>query len=356
MSTHDTERGGDLEDERRVDEESIEGVRERIQQLVTESDERLADVSDPADEIERTMEELAGPAREATELVESTDSRTLLAALGLLDPDEGDDAAATSVPAAIATGDPNQVATLRTVLTLSKLPVAAEEGEDGEADVDAVTSESERRERLQTLQVLAADREPDDWTLPKRTTEDGASGASGEDGGIESALRSALDGARNELDEVTPGLGDDADADGDADAATGDEPETYADDETSLAVDADRLDELDLDRDALEGLDMEVDSDLLDELAALDVDVDREGLEALVDADLEVSELGELDADLDSLSDLADMDLEGLSEMTDEMALGGDSSASGTRLSTMPDQNRADMRAVRRHSTMPDRS
>lgn len=269
-------------------------LHERIDRLLDDAATQVDSQSAP-DEDESSAERVEGDgltelAGEARAVLETTDSQELLDALELGDSAEG----STSVPVAIATGDPERVQDFRALLKLSKLPA---EGEDAAFDED------ERQQALESLGGVLGDRagsdgEPEDTDVEERPdTPDEAETETDESDGdtagkaVRSAMQSALDGIRDELE----GIGED-----DTEPAA----------ETDDTADEDRgdADDEDGDDDADEG----------------DGDADED--DGLLGGD------GELLGDTDS-----------------------GSTGSSDRLSTVPGQDRADMRAVARYSTMPDR-
>ena len=311
---------------------------DRVHRLLTETASSLEKLPDDPEEAIDSVERdgLGNLAAEASELLETTDPEELLSALGLADDETGPG----SIPAAIATGDPERVANLRALLKLSALapPDEDEEERDPEA-VDRAVGElretvGERYDPDGDEGIEAdedgdegveadedGDGEPEDADAAEAETEASDSGSSGE--GIESAMRSALSETRDELDGIRDRLGSDDD-DGDDDGGL-------------------------LDRD--------------DEDGFLGGGDDDDGDDGLLDGDGDNGGLLEGDEDDDEDDDDADeedddglVDTDGLTDGDEGMA-DQDVGSSGGRpyLRTMPRQDRADMRAVRRHSTMPDR-
>jgi uncharacterized phage infection (PIP) family protein YhgE len=98
-------------------------------------DDLLADLAavfddEPTDDGQPDPEKLDELADRAGELVSSTDHAELLTAVGLGETDEPPE----SLPAAVASGDPQHVARLRSLLTASKLSTAADDRADGLVD------------------------------------------------------------------------------------------------------------------------------------------------------------------------------------------------------------------------------
>lgn len=240
-------------------------LHDRVNRLLDEAEEHLDSIPEPdADEsVAENIEQdgLADLAHEANAVLAETDSRELLDALGL---SEGDDEPA-SIPAAIASGNAEQLRELRALVKLSKLPV------DAESAVEDVLEES-----IRDLHEVIGERPAADDAVDEGEA-DGFE-KSNESGGdaIRSALESALSDVRGELEEARESVG--------------------SSDEGRAEAGADEDEEEDRDEDEDED---------------------------------------------DGLLDIGGSD-------------GGFSGSRG-RLSTMPDRNRADMRAVRRYSTMPDR-
>lgn len=236
--------------------------------------------------------DLLETAERASELLESTDPDELLEAVGLDALPDGSEP--DSIPAAIAQGDPEQVEELQRLLSLARL----------------------------------ADRDDD-----------------------------ALEGAVDELAASVEDGDDEADAEqadegGDADDAAGDDEGTAEDDEDATDDLGDQL------RSAMTSTFEGVGDDLeglqgrLEEAsrAVTDGEADEDGDGETTDGE---------DTDGDGDEEDAEDDEEGLVESgLESIQDRGASSDSSGRYSTMapPPSERADMKAVVRHSTMPDRN
>lgn len=276
-------------------------------------------------------EELRNLAGEAADLLESTDPETLLDALGMGSPD-----GPGSIPEAILTGEADAVSELRALLSLSRLAPEA----DG--DANAAFDDTERQALTRLADLLGdrgagdrtaepaastpADDSPDETEL---TTEDGPDDAGD---AITSALQTALADVREGIGD---GRGDD---EGDG-LLGGDEGEILGG-EGALGDDEGLLDGV---RGILGG-----DGD--DDGSKSDGD-DGGGL-LVDDGVIGGGDEEEVDGDDDGL-------LGGGAEPTGTGGAAGDrKSVSGygrSTYSTVPSQDRPDMKGVRRHSTMAGR-
>ena len=300
-----------------------EELSDRVHRLLTETSSALEEFPNETDEVVENLERdgLGERAAEAAELFETTDADELLAALGLTDGEEGPG----SIPGAILTGDPAEVAELRALMTLSRL------SPEGEEELDADTVEPAIETLRETLGGRygdeSSDAETDASSSPadahgKQSEEASESGPDGE--AIKSAMQSALSGVRNELGGVTG---------------------SESDEDSGLLGSSDEDGGL-LDRDS-----DEEDGGLLEGVAGEGGLLDRDGDEedsGLLDRDSDDEDEEDGDGLLGGEEGLQGSD-EGLAEQ--------EAGHSGGRayLRTMPRQDRADMRAVRRHSTMPER-
>ncbi|MFC4543744.1 hypothetical protein ACFO5R_17595 [Halosolutus amylolyticus] len=277
-----------------------ENLSERVDELLTEADAASGaalsrggeDSGDPS---------IGETAREASEIVDSADPQDLLAAVGLDTLPDGSEP--DTIPDAIARGDPERVADLERVLHLANL---ADRTGDGELD-DAVGS---LREAIESG--------------------DGTGESSKSEAGDESS-----DEAEAEAEsEGEPGPGDE-DTDDLEDrirSTLSDRVADFGDDVSSL-------------QEQLEAAVGEASSDETDEAATADDEVEETTAEAEEPADAEsADENGLLGTDEDGLLG-ADQGLRS-------------GSSESSRHSTMapPPSERADMRAVRRHSTMPKKN
>lgn len=241
-------------------------------------------------------------AEEAADILEETDPRTLLEAVGLGTLEDGTEP--ETVPEAITKGQPDRVEELRRLVRLAKLADRSEGGELGDV--------------IDGLREATADE----------------------------------DDADSEADE------EDAEADGDEDA----EDEESTDDDEGADGAADEIEERL--RDAV--------GSSFEEFGA-DLESVRDQLAAAAGADDGSDEGDEEDGVLDSAGDLLDSeDGDGDEaadgdegddgeEDDDDGLLGSDDglgSSDSSRYSTMapPPNERADMNAVKRHSTMPRRN
>ncbi|WP_247729160.1 hypothetical protein [Halovivax limisalsi] len=302
-----------------------------------------------ADDIDDDRREALGTlGTEAWTILSETDPASLLAALGLGGADDSG-----SVPAAILAGDPDDVAELRVLLSLSQLAPSEVDEDADEPDPESVDSfGADERDAVATIaDLLDAAAETDDEEADG--TERGAASATADDQGdggddrdeIASALQEALDAVRTDVDDVL-------DADGlDVDAAMEVVSETLGDGEADAESQADGADG---------GL-ADVAGDVVDEAgvrldAALGADAD--GADGDDDRAADEAKSGRPDAGGDD----DDGGPFGLGDGQDGLLGGPDDGdrksvsgfARGTH-STIPSRDRPDMTGVRRYSTMPDR-
>lgn len=301
---------------------------DRVHSLLTEASSALEELPDEFDENPDAVTEdgLSELGAQADDLVKSSDSGELLAALGLASED-----GPKSIPAAILTGEPSQVADLRSLLKLSRLSV------DREPDAESVgrtleelqetIGDSDGSDSADSAEPSEeADAEAPGDAHDAETADDEASTSDSGGEAIKSALQTALSDVRDEF-----GVGRGGDESGDDDGLLGGDDgvlDRGDDDDGGLF---DRGDD-----------DTDEDGGLLDR--GDDDDEEDEDGDGLLDRDDDDDKEEEDDDD-------------GLVDRGDDGMADQDAGSSGGRayLRTMPRQDRADMRAVRRHSTMPDR-
>lgn len=266
---------------------------ERIQGVLDDAESSLDSLADE-DQDELLADEdhsLREVADDAAALIADTDSESLLEALSLSSLPDGSEP--ESIPQAIAEGDSEKVATLQALTKLSKLSKQWDGG-DEDAFGDGLEAAREAVETESDLLEGETDRD--------ESTDESADGSTADD------------------------------------EATGDEAaeEAAAEDEAAEDEDAGLGDSL---QSAVDGAFDGFGDDLRDAKTQLEGLIgDEEGAdEAKADAD------DETDADKEAEED------DGL--------LGGSSSSGSKRHSTVAPSpsERADMKAVKRHSTMPDR-
>lgn len=284
---------------------------------------------------------------DAAALLEDTEPKALLAALDIDRPDGAD-----SIPAAILAGDPEDVASLRAILTLSRLAG----DEDGETSFD-----DEERDAVATLASLLTDESASKTTTDEdradevsRSEEpDAGDDADGDE--ISAVLREALDEVRTDLDDVlgVGGGGESSDEGSDAQASD-DEPSDAggSGDEAS-----------DTSESGGDGGLADTAASLVDDAEShlSDVSIDA-GDENGADHDGEGDEAGSAVDDTGEDEGLLGMADDGLP--LDDRSIGGGGSArtrqsvSGlgrATYSTMPAQDRPDMSGVPRYRTLADR-
>ncbi|NUC73068.1 hypothetical protein HTZ84_12225 [Haloterrigena sp. SYSU A558-1] len=318
-------------------------VTEILNAAETSSGSLLGDEAGDADGASGNLLETAA---EANDLLESAEPDELLAAVGLDTLPDGSEP--DSIPAAIARGDPEQVADLQRLLHLSNL---ADDDDEGalEGAVDALRSsigdgeeataesdagdEGESDAEADSEGDQAADDEAEDDGLLETVL-----GSGDERGGDIGAEASAGDAGSDE---------DDADSEGGARETVEAAAETVGEASGLLESDEEEVDDED-----------DGGSDIGDQLRSAvessltDVGDDLEGLHERLQ-ERSASSVGD-EGDGEDDADAADEEDDGLfgSGLGSSDGGGGD----GTRHSTMapPPSKRADMKTTR-HSTMPKR-
>lgn len=286
-----------------------EQLHERVTDVLDRADTESGSALSQPDESE-SDDSTAGvleAAEEANALLEESDPRALLEAVGLDTLPDGSEPA--SIPEAIARGDPDEVEDLRRLLRLAKL--ADRSGDDLEGAVgelrdrigDGADGEPDESAEREVDDGGDEESEPADESTDEESTDDAETdetedeaGAEGTTDDLADRLRSSMEsslgsfsddieGLQAKLEEATAGMGGD---DGAEDAAA-------------------------------------------DETAAEEADTDERA------ADAEDEDDGLLDPDLGGSQDR------------------GTSSGGPSRYSTMapPPSKRADMKGTARHSTMP---
>lgn len=261
--------------------------------------------------------DLADHAEDAREVLETNDPKAVLEAVGLAELPDGSEP--SSIPEAIARGSEERVRELHALVTLASL---AEWGEDEDADeLEAVLSD---------LRETLAEGEPE---VGGEEEPDGDGPSEGETPGDETDDEAT--------DKGTP------------DAARGDETEEKAPDSTGEeATDEDTGN--DESGSGLEDVLKTAAGTTVEEFSD-DLETLRGRLESLTGDDEDAEEAEETEDEVEQeeekIDDEADEDLFDFGDGPDGDERGGRS----TRHSTMPSSRRADMRAVRRHSTMPKR-
>ncbi|WP_394743283.1 hypothetical protein [Natronococcus roseus] len=280
---------------------------DRITEILDEASTESGALAVPDEDGDGADDDLLELSEEAADLLESTDPRELLEAVGLGTLEDGTEP--ETVPEAITKGEPDRVEELRRLVRLAKLGDREEEGEL-ETAIDGL----------------------------REATEEG-------------------DGDEDEADEQSDTEdGDDDGAEGESEE--GDEEEVTDDEEA--ADDGSATDELEERlRDAVGSSVEEFDADL---------ESVREQLAAAADDGSDEDDEDDEDDLLDSAGDLLDSeedddeDDEDDEDEDDDGLLGSDDgglgSSESSRHSTMapPPNERADMNAVKRHSTMPKRN
>jgi len=197
--------------------------------------------------------ELAAVADRADELVAEAEIPELLAAVGLGETD----ARPESMPEAVASGDPQHVAALRSLLTVSKLPrstadheqLVDELGELVETDKDTSSAEETATESRSDSEETDSEAEASDSgsdTETKATDDDPEATESSDDEDLTASLRDRLQSELedtldlfdqiSELDDLTA---DDSE-DGSADAQQTDDNGEKEDDEDGDVLDTDQ--------------------------------------------------------------------------------------------------------------------
>ncbi|MCU4753504.1 hypothetical protein OB919_16185 [Halobacteria archaeon AArc-curdl1] len=271
-------------------------LRDRVRDLLTKASAELESVTDGEEEIDTALEgsKLAEIGAEAAEILEETSPDDLVGGLGMAATDRS-----TTFPEAIATGDPEQVRDLRALVLLSRLSTGGDRETFAEStlertveDLRETLAHGDRVSMDASDSNVDADSADDNGDDQKNTTAEDSSGDA-----IRSVLEAAIDGFREEFEGVGDGLGDVVSES--INGGDSEETESGADDETESDDETD--------------------------------DPSKETDEPRAD--------------------------EEPSEGADEAGLLGQSDSSSRRshLSTVANSNRADMRAVKRHSTVPDR-
>ncbi|WP_265111252.1 hypothetical protein [Halosolutus halophilus] len=277
-----------------------ENLTERVDELLAEADAAsgaaLSHESDGADSSGEPS--LGETAREASDLVESTDPQELLAAVGLDTLPDGSEP--DTIPEAIARGDPEQVDDLKRLLNLANL---ADRSDDGGLD-DAVGS---LKESIETGGGTAESSESEDGAA---SSDEAGAGADSDEAESEDAESGGLeDRVRSSLSDRVADFGDDV-------------------------------------------------SSLQEQLKAAATDATGDGTAGDDEADEDAAaddETGGESAEADDAEDEETADEDGLLGGEQDLRSGPSESS---RHSTMapPPSERADMRAVRRYSTMPDKN
>ncbi|MFP8956375.1 hypothetical protein ACLI4Y_06575 [Natrialbaceae archaeon A-CW3] len=269
--------------------------------------------------------DLPALAQSAHELLEERDVEQLLEEIGFEGVDED---APASIPEAILAGDPSDVATLRGLQRLARLAEIQDEGED-----TSTGSIEEAVAELRTVLARRLDEVGDESSQDEAEDRDGAEGESESD-------------TTEDLDEEV-----------DESEAADDESEKTGDDGIGSSI-TDALeesvsefsDEIEAVQSGLEAVGADDDSGEGDDDGANDAESDdsTEG-----DGDVESDDDIEDDADPDDVPDESDTD-------EDDGLLGGSGQSQrrrGRMHSTVArsPSKRPDMKAVKRHSTVPDR-
>ncbi|MFC6718572.1 hypothetical protein ACFQGT_01235 [Natrialbaceae archaeon GCM10025810] len=271
---------------------------ERVNALLTEAEEHAGSLLSSGDEgADGDGTALLEAAEEAANLVEGTPPRDLLEAVGLDRLEDGGEP--ETIPEAIARGDPERVEDLRRLLRLAKLSHTADDGSDLEGSVGAF------RERLEQ-RADATD---------AGSMEPGSS-------------------------ETDPADREESEGEEDVDESTGD---TDLGDELRSSLES-SMGEF--------GDDVRALRDRLEEAAGSDAGDEDEAAAERADADEVATEERDADdvAEDDVAEDEADADASGDGEEESRFV-----SNESARLSTVAPRptERADMKAVRRFSTMP---
>lgn len=211
-------------------------------------DDLLADLAavfedESADDGQPDPDELDEVAERADELVSSTDLSTLITAIGLGDEDEPP----ASLPAAVAEGEPQHVAALRSLLTAAKLSVTDDNREERVAELQSlvVTAQGEPSAEDETASGAPeddAESTTEETESAKKATEaeatEEATDAEAEGDEETSPIRELLESQLEEthgifdqipdLEKLTGGLGDDAEEK----TETADEDERHEDQST----------------------------------------------------------------------------------------------------------------------------
>jgi len=285
-------------------------LHDRVRDLLAEASAELESVAVCEAAIGPAVESSALPeiGAEAAEILDETNPHDLIEGLGMEDTDKS-----TTIPKAIMTGDSAPVRDLRALVLLSRLSSNGDPETDPESTLErTVVTLHQTFDRSDRLRVPAADTRAG----VKSQAEEGTAVASPND-------------------EQTDRRSDQAEPD----------REESTDDSGSEAI-----------RSALSSAMNELRSDvegMHEELGGLVADGTDDGEEAGSKTNLEDEET---DDPSESGAD-ADESMAAVAEPADSGQLLGenDSSSGGSNVSTVATRERADMRAVRRYSTMPDR-
>lgn len=286
-------------------------LHERVDELLAEADAASgAALSHDSDGDDSSAEpSLDETAQEASDLVESSDPQDLLAAVGLDTLPDGSEP--DTLPEAIARGDPERVDDLKRLLNLAKL---ADRTDDGELD-DAVGG---LRESIETKAEDGTPASADGSAGDDRSTAE----SSGEETGPESDDEA-------EAEETETG-----DLEDRLRSALSDRFDRFGDDVSSLQ---ERLEAAAADATGHDSSEEAAAEDEADEDTAAVDETDEESAGA---DDPEADETADDDGLLGTGKDLRS----------------GPSDSSRHSTMAPPPSERADMRAVRRHSTMPDKN
>lgn len=280
-------------------------VQNRVDELLTEAGNAsgAALSNDDSADGDSGARSLGKTAREASSLLESTAPRELLAAVGLDTLPDGREP--ETIPEAIANGDPESVDELKRLLTLAK--------------------------------------------LANRTDDDG----------IDDAADSLRESIEAEASGEAPPSDDEADRDGDSEAIDDAAGEPSSESESKSASESEDTE--------TGGIEEQLRSTLADRFEQFGDDVS--GLQEQLQSVAESATDGDSTATDEQGTKAADEADEGETDQTDDESedegglFGSDQggrfgSSESSRHSTMapPPSERADMRAVKRHSTMPDKN
>lgn len=273
--------------------ELLASARAELEGVDPNEDDGAVSLADLDEQAESDSSPLFEHARAAREFVETNDPQTVLAAAGLDELPDGSEPA--SIPEAFARAEKAQLQELRALLALAHIGDLTEDAADEETEEASAQLEETLTDLRESLETNEGGAETESTDKP-----DAESGADAESSTLESAIQSV----------------------------TGTSVEGFGDELQSL-------------QDRLEGL------------RGDEQDAEDDG-ESEDDHESESADTAQADDEEDSmLGGLGSGDL-------DTGSLGGDGSDStsgrSTVYSTMPSANRADMNAVARPSTMPDRN
>ena len=165
-------------------------TQQQVDELLAGLDSTL-DAEQSTDAATPDPAELGELATRADELVSSTDLSALAAATGL----GAEDAPPSSVPEAIATGEPRDVAALRSLLTLAKLSTADDEGAEDLVSELASLAETAELPPAEAVSSDAVD------TANREESDDETQGD--EESSLRELLQSQLEEARDSFDELS---------------------------------------------------------------------------------------------------------------------------------------------------------